>query len=55
VPIHEIEVLPGRATRGRAALDGLAIDQHLDGPEVAREVARVDVGLGARRVGVIRV
>jgi hypothetical protein len=35
----EIGVLPGRAARSRTVLDVLTIDQHLDGPDVAPEVA----------------
>src|SRR5258707_852014 len=45
VAMTEIEVLPGRAARRGAILDALPIDQHLDGPDVAAEVARVGVGL----------
>lgn len=46
VPMPEVEVLPGRAVRRGAGLDGLTIDEHLDGPDVASKVTGIGVGLG---------
>jgi hypothetical protein len=49
VAVAKIEVLPRRAARGRAVLDGIPIDQDLDDAQVARKVAGVGVGLGQPR------
>ena len=46
--VPEVVVLPGLAVAGRAGGDGVAVDQDLDGAEVAGEVAGLGVGLGQR-------
>lgn len=51
----KIVVLPGGSGRGRARGDGLAIDQDVDGAQVAAEVTGVGIGLHEARRSDLRV
>jgi hypothetical protein len=48
VAVAEVVVLPGLAGRGGTGGDSVAVDEDLDGADVAGEVARVVVGPGQR-------
>ena len=48
VPVCEIEVLPRFAGSGSTSLDSVAIDQDLDGADIAREIAGIVIGLRQR-------
>ena len=47
--VAEVVVLPGLAGRGGAGGDSVAVDEDLDGADVAGEVPGVVVGPGERR------
>ena len=55
VAVAEVVVLPGLAGRRGAGGDGVAVDEDLDGPHIAGEVARVVVGPGQRGGADLRV
>jgi hypothetical protein len=46
--VAEVVVLPGFSGGGRAGGDGIAVDEDLDGADVAGEVPGLGVGLGQR-------
>ena len=46
VAVSEVVVLPGLAVGGLTGADGVAVDEDLDGANVAGEVSGVVVGLG---------
>src|SRR5207237_7458563 len=46
--VTQVKVLPWSPRRGGAAGDRVSVDEHLDGPDVASEIAGVVVGLGQR-------
>lgn len=48
VTMTKVIVLPRCSCCGRTALDDVTIDEHLDGSDVPREIARVTVRLGER-------
>jgi len=49
--VAEVVVLPGLAGCGGAGGDSVAVDEDLDGADVAGEVPGVVVGAGERRRG----
>ena len=51
----EVVVLPGLAAGGGAGGDGVAVEEDLDGADVAGEVPGLGVGLGQRVRGDLRV
>jgi hypothetical protein len=55
VAVSQVVVLPGLASGCGAAGDGVAVDEELDGADVAGEVAGVVVGPGQRVWGDLRV
>jgi hypothetical protein len=46
VSVAEVVVLPRLAGRGGAGGDGVAVEENLDGADIASEVPGVGVGLG---------
>lgn len=51
VSVPEVAILPRLTLGNLAVLDGCAVDEYFDGPDVAGEVAGVVVGLGQRGRG----